>query len=349
VLIDVDVLSGSGRFPADRTRAASAQPAELETREAAPGAVLAAVEVTKAYGDRVAVDAVSLDLRAGECLGLLGPNGAGKTTTILMACGLLAPDSGTVTLGPHRLPATAPRARRLIGYVPQEIALYDDLTARENLRFFARLYGLDRRAGRERVGEMLDFVDLAGRADDRVATYSGGMKRRLNIAVALLHRPSVVLFDEPTVGVDPQSRNAILERLEQLRDDGVALLYSSHYMEEIERICTRIAIMDGGAILAEGTREQLLGRLGGESSRIRLDCSASPRDAVDEVSALRFVAGVQVQDRVLDVTAHDAPRALPLILAVLAGHDIAVDRLSVERPDLESAFLHLTGKALRDV
>ncbi len=201
--------------------------------------------------------------RAGEAYGLLGPNGAGKTTTISMLVGLLKPDTGTVVVGGADLSADPMAAKAKIGYVPQEIALYPDLTGRENLRFFCRLFGLPRRQVRGRVEEVLDLVGLADRADAKLDTYSGGMKRRINIGAALLHRPELLILDEPTVGVDPQSRKSILDGLERLVADGMALLYTSHYMEEVERICHRIAIVDHGSVVAEGTRHELVELVGG--------------------------------------------------------------------------------------
>lgn len=311
-------------------------------------AVLRAEGLVKRYGDRMAVDGVDLAIAPGECLGLLGPNGAGKTTTILMICGLLEPDRGRIALGAEGLSVRSPAARRSIGYVPQEIAVYDDLTARENLRFFAALYGLARRETRPRVEEVLDFVDLRGRADDRVGTFSGGMKRRLNIAIALLHRPALLVLDEPTVGVDPHSRNAMLDGLQRLRDDGLALLYSSHYMEEVERLADRVGVMDEGRLLVCGTRRELLERLEDGGRRIRLTCRPLPADAVRVLTALPGVTAVQATGDELDVLSEAPAGALPRILAALSGSGASVGALSVEEPDLETVFLHLTGKALRD-
>ncbi|MYS21703.1 ABC-2 type transport system ATP-binding protein [Streptomyces sp. DvalAA-14] len=311
--------------------------------------VLRIADVVKSYAGRTVVHGVSIEISAGECFGLLGPNGAGKTTTILTACGLLGPDSGEVTLGAERLPVALAAARRQIGYVPQDIALYDDLSGRENLIFFGNLYGLRRAALRKRIDEALDFVGLGDRGKDRVGTYSGGMKRRLNIAAALLHEPAVLILDEPTVGVDPQSRNAILEGLHELRVSGIAILYTSHYMDEIERICNRIGIMDEGRILAEGTREQLMKTLGAEVERVRLSCRGDASRAAAHLTALSCVVGVEVVDGALEVAVRGAAGSLPEVLTALARDGVDVTALSVDTPDLESVFLHLTGKALRDV
>jgi ABC-2 type transport system ATP-binding protein len=226
--------------------------------------ILRCERLSRRFGDRVAVDDVSFAITAGETYGLLGPNGAGKTTTISMVCGLLRRDAGTVHVGAVSIDDARGDAKRLIGYVPQEVALYGDLTAAENLRFFGRLYGLQRKALDERVHEVLELVDLADRAGDRVESFSGGMKRRLNIGAGLIHRPRLLVLDEPTAGVDPQSRHAILERVQALRAEGMAVLYTTHYMEEAERLCDRIAIIDRGRIVAEGTRLELLALAGQE-------------------------------------------------------------------------------------
>jgi len=228
--------------------------------DAAP--VLVCGGLVKRYGQRTAVDDVGFHIDPGERYGLLGPNGAGKTTTISMVCGLLRPDAGDIEVAGHHVDRHATRAKAAIGYVPQEIALYPDLTGRENLRFFARLYGLRGVHRDERVDACLELVGLAERADDRVDKYSGGMQRRLNIAAGLLHEPRLLVLDEPTVGVDPQSRNAILESIESLGTAGLAVLYTTHYMEEAERLCDRIGILDEGRLIAEGTRAELVDLMG---------------------------------------------------------------------------------------
>ena len=232
---------------------------------AAPGdaaPVLVCRGLLKRYDRRVAVDDVGFHILAGERYGLLGPNGAGKTTTISMVCGLLRPDAGDVTVAGARVDPGATAAKAAIGYVPQEIALYPDLTGRENLRFFARLYGLRGAVRDERVAACLDLVGLADRADERVDKYSGGMQRRLNIAAGLLHEPRLLVLDEPTVGVDPQSRNAILESVEALGQSGLAVLYTTHYMEEAQRLCDRIGILDEGKLIAEGSPQELFALMG---------------------------------------------------------------------------------------
>ena len=226
------------------------------------GPVLACEGLRKSYGERVAVDGVGFSIDRGETYGLLGPNGAGKTTTISMVCGLLDRDAGTVTVAGRPMAPGAIDAKAAIGLVPQEVALYDDLSAEENLEFFGRLQGLAGPLVHERVAEVLDLVGLADRARDHVGDYSGGMKRRANIAAGLLHHPQLLVLDEPTVGVDPQSRNAILESIEALGGEGLSVLYTTHYMEEAQRLCDRVGIIDEGRLVAEGTRRELVAQLG---------------------------------------------------------------------------------------
>ncbi len=214
--------------------------------------------LAKSFGDLRAVRELSFEVAPGETFGLLGPNGAGKTTTISMICGLLRPDAGSVTVDGISIRPGSTSGRELIGYVPQELALYPDLSGRDNLRFFGRLYGLRGAAARARIDETLEMVGLTDRADDRVDQYSGGMQRRLNIAAGMLHRPRLLILDEPTVGIDPQSRNAILEAVAALGESGMSVLYTTHYMEEAERLCRRVGIVDHGRLLACGTRRELV-------------------------------------------------------------------------------------------
>ncbi len=224
--------------------------------------MLSVAGLTRRFGDRVAVDRVSFEIFAGETYGLLGPNGAGKTTTISMVAGILAADAGTVSVDGRRLTPRAGEAKALIGLVPQDVALYGELSATENLRFFGRLQGMGGKPLERRIAEVLEIVGLADRANDRVDDYSGGMKRRANIAAGLLHRPRLLILDEPTVGVDPQSRNQILSSIEELGGAGLSVLYTTHYMEEAERLCDRIGIIDRGRLVAEGTQRELVARVG---------------------------------------------------------------------------------------
>src|ERR687895_2920507 len=224
--------------------------------------VLWCKDLRKRYKERLAVDGVGFEVGPGETYGLLGPNGAGKTTTISMICGLLARDGGEVTVAGASLDRDPGRVKAAIGYVPQDVALYPDLSGLENLRFWGRMHGLGGRDLAARVDATLEVVGLTERAGDKVAAYSGGMQRRLNIAAGLLHRPRLLVLDEPTVGVDPQSRNAILANVEALGGEGIAVLYTTHYMEEAERLCDRVGILDEGRLVAEGTRRELVERVG---------------------------------------------------------------------------------------
>ena len=314
---------------------------------AASPPVLRCTDLRKRFGERVAVDGVGFEIGRGETYGLLGPNGAGKTTSISMICGILTRDGGTVVVDGQPIGPGTTAAKAAIGFVPQDLAIYPDLTANENLAFFGRLYGM---AGRElsvRVGELLDVVGLADRAKDRTEGFSGGMKRRLNIAIGLLHRPKLLVLDEPTVGVDPQSRNAILESVEALGEEGMAVLYTTHYMEEAERLCDRVGIIDEGKIRAEGTRRELIALVG---QRDRVTLSATGNLAAGTTAA-RAIAGVEdatIRDGGIEIIVEEARRHLPALLEALADAGVSIRSVEVIEPDLEAVFLHLTGKALRD-
>jgi ABC-2 type transport system ATP-binding protein len=281
--------------------------------------VITLTDVHKAYGTTVAVDGLSLAVRRGEIFGLLGPNGAGKTTTVAMAVGVLQPDRGRVAIEGLGAPVE-PGVRAHIGVAPQSLALYDLLSGTENLRFFGEMYGIRGRALDARVGACLDFVGLADRAGDRVEAYSGGMKRRLNLAAALVHDPQLLLLDEPTVGVDPQSRNAIFDNIEALRRQGRTVIYTTHYMEEAERLCDRIAIIDHGRLLAIGTLDEIVAAHGGPPTLVVRGHAGETR--------------VQTSD--------------PLAELNRLAATTAVDDFHVDRPTLEQVFLHLTGRSLRD-
>jgi ABC-2 type transport system ATP-binding protein len=281
--------------------------------------MLTLTNVRKSFGRIVAVDGLSLSVRKGELFGLLGPNGAGKSTSVSLAVGLLAPDSGTVAIEGHGNPAR-PEVRRTIGVAPQQLALYDLLTGEENLRFFGEVYALSGAKLDERVKWCLDFVGLTDRKSDRAAGYSGGMKRRLNLAAAMLHDPELLLLDEPTVGVDPQSRNKIFESIEALHRDGRTIIYTTHYMEEAERLCDRIAIVDAGKPLALGTLNELLAAHGGPPTLM-----------------------VQTGGEVLR-----SQTANPLAELNRIAATATIDEFQMERPTLEQVFLRLTGRSLRD-
>lgn len=303
--------------------------------------------LVKRYGDRVAVNGVGFCVQEGEIFGLLGPNGAGKTTTISILATLLPPDGGQATIGGYDLVQETNRIKPLIGLVPQELALYPTLSAWDNLAFFGRIYGLRGMALKERIAAVLDLVGLRDRAGDAVRTFSGGMKRRLNIAAGLVHRPHVLFLDEPTVGVDPQSRNFIFEHIERLKAEGMTILYTTHYMEEAERLCDRVAIMDEGRILALDTTKRLIGLLGGGVIHVGLAADAV-EPLLPLILAMPHVQAASVQDGQLKIQTSDARPALLELIELCNARDVPIPSLEVLEPNLESVFLHLTGKRLRD-
>jgi ABC-2 type transport system ATP-binding protein len=309
--------------------------------------VLSVEGIEKRFGDIHAVRGVAFTIDPGETYGLLGPNGAGKTTSISIIAGLLDPDAGRVTVAGERLTTRSTEPKRAVGLVPQELALYPDLTARENLRFFGRLYDLSGDVLARRVDRVLEVVGLADRADDPAKEYSGGMKRRLNIGIGLLHEPLLLILDEPTVGVDPQSRNAILESVEALSGEGIAVLYTTHYMEEAERLCDRVGIIDDGEIKAEGDRRQLVSLIG-ERDRVVVEATGPSDGVVTALEALPGVTGATAAEGRYDLLVEQAASVLPSVFETMSRHHVTVTSLQVIEPDLEAVFLHLTGKALRD-
>jgi ABC-2 type transport system ATP-binding protein len=313
---------------------------------APPAAVLRATGISKRFGKRLAVDDVSFHIAEGETYGLLGPNGAGKTTSISMVCGILNRDAGEVIVHGQRLTPATTSAKAAIGYVPQDLAIYPDLSATENLRFFGRLYGMKGTELTERIAEVLEVIGLTDRAKDRTEKYSGGMKRRLNIGIGLLHRPKLLVLDEPTVGVDPQSRNAILESVEQLSAKGMAILYTTHYMEEAERLCDRVGIIDQGRVIAEGTRRELVA-LVGQLDKVMLTADGRLAEGAAAARAVGGVREATVQNDRIDVLATEARSILPRLLGSVTDAGVVVHAVEVIEPDLEAVFLHLTGKALR--
>ena len=327
----------------ERSREAVASRFVAPTREA----VLECRQLRKRFGELEAVRGISFRVGEGETYGLLGPNGAGKTTTISMICGLLDPDEGEIAVAGRPMTTRSVSAKAAIGYVPQELAIYPDLSARENLRFFARLYGLSPAEARTRVEEVLAVIGLLDRAREQTKTYSGGMQRRLNIGLGLLHRPRLLVLDEPTVGVDPQSRNAILESVEQLAAEGMAVLYTTHYMEEAERLCDRIGIVDLGELKAEGTRPELVA-LVGQHDRIQLEGAGDLEATVEACLAIEAVEAASVNDGGVQLLVEHARSILPEILRTVDRVGVSVKSVEVSEPNLEAVFLHLTGKALRD-
>ena len=303
--------------------------------------------VRRSFGDLVAVDDVSFEVRDGEILGLLGPNGAGKTTTLSMISGVLKPESGRVLVDGRDIWLEPIEVKRRLGVVPQEVAVYEDLTARDNLSFWGSLYGLSGSELKQRVDEGLTRVGLAERAGDRVRGFSGGMKRRLNLCMGLLHRPRFLLLDEPTVGIDPQARLNILEVIRGVAASGTTVLYTTHYMEEAQELCDRIAIIDHGRILTIGTLDELT-RLAGEAEVLRLAGSFSGSEARERLQAISGVRVMQAGDgsAMLSVAA-GGPGLLAVLPAVLAS-GLALDDVSIQRPNLQSVFISLTGRELRD-
>jgi ABC-2 type transport system ATP-binding protein len=309
--------------------------------------ILSCRDLHKSYGDRSAVNGVGFDIAVGETYGLLGPNGAGKTTTISMVCGLLERDRGEVRVGGEPLTTTTTAPKSAIGFVPQDIAIYPDLTGAENLNFFGKLYGLRGKELARRADEVLEIAGLTDRRDDRTDRYSGGMKRRLNIAIALLHRPRLLILDEPTVGVDPQSRNAILTSVEALSTEGMAVLYTTHYMEEAERLCDRVGIIDEGEIKAEGTRRELVSMLG-EHDRVSLAGHGELDRAAVKLAGMKEIDDASARDGGIELIVSNASALLPSILQTATEEGATVTGVEVVEPDLEAVFLRLTGKALRD-
>ena len=316
--------------------------------------ILEARNLVKKYGDFTAVKDVNLAIQEGEILGLLGPNGAGKTTIISMITGLLEPTSGRITVDGLDLQADTKTVKAKLGLVPQELALYPTLSARDNLDFFGSIYGLGGKQLRERVDAMLEMVELAGRAGEAIETYSGGMKRRVNIAAGLLHQPKVLLLDEPTVGVDPQSRNAIFEAVEALNRAGMTVIYTTHYMEEAQRLCHRVAIIDEGQIIALDTPTALIRSLGGGILVLGLeDPEAGPdlgrvQTVIDRVNELPAVKSTTRDDGHFKVETHRFQEALMAILDITNQLDVRITAMEKWEPNLESVFLHLTGKKLRE-
>jgi ABC-2 type transport system ATP-binding protein len=309
---------------------------------------LVADRLQKKFGATIAVAEVSFAAAPGEVLGLLGPNGAGKSTTISMLAGLMRPDGGSVHIDGIPLGSGADRTKRRLGLVTQEIALIDELPARMNLEFFGGLYGLAGRQLAGRIAAVLELTSLGDRAGDAPKEFSGGMRRRLNIACALLHEPQILLLDEPTVGVDPQSRNAIFDTIEALAGAGRTMVYTTHYMEEVERLCDRVVIIDHGRVLADDTLTGLLSSAP-VSNTLKLKYDVSPDGAaLEEIKNLPGVIRVDLAGPELSVSATDLGTAAPRVLERLAARGFSCQELTSRRANLEDVFLALTGRTLRD-
>ena len=301
----------------------------------------------KNFGELKAVQGVNFTAQRGEIFSLLGPNGAGKSTTISMLSGLLQPSEGEARIMGHSIRSDSQAALAALGVVPQDIALYPDLSARENLDFWGKMYGLRGAPLRQRVDEVLDIIGLTDRQKGRVGTFSGGMKRRVNIGVALLHKPQVVIMDEPTVGIDPQSRRHILDNVKELNQQGMTVLYTTHYMEEAAELSQHIAILDHGKVIACGTHAELI-TLVGELDRLVLTLNT---EADQIIESLRMVEGVRKADRqagTLILLVDDSNLVLPKLFEAAARSRARITSVEIHEPNLEAVFLHLTGRALRD-
>ncbi len=301
----------------------------------------------KAFGERQAVQGISFSVEKGEIFSLLGPNGAGKTTTISMLSCLLRPDEGDALVMGHSIRTDPLGVKACLGVVPQEIALYEDMSARENLTFWGKMYGLRGATLRKRVDEVLEILGLTDRAKEYIKKYSGGMKRRVNIGVALLHKPQVIYMDEPTVGIDPQSRRNILDSVVALKGQGMTVLYTTHYMEEAQELSDHIAIMDNGKMIASGTHAGLV-QIVGELDRITVTTNAESARVMEAWKAVQGVKRVSAEDGTLLILADDSNRVLPRLFESAAANAVRITSVAIQEPNLEAVFLHLTGKALRD-
>jgi ABC-2 type transport system ATP-binding protein len=311
--------------------------------------ILQALGLKKKFGETESVKGVSFEIETGETFSLLGPNGAGKTTTISMLSGLLPPTSGDAIIAGHSVRTDSLRVRQLIGVVPQEIALYDDLTAHENLVFWGRMYGLGSARLKRRITEVLEQIGLADRAKDRIKTYSGGMKRRVNIGVGLLHEPKLLFMDEPTVGIDPQSRRAILDTVKALNQQGMTVLYTTHYMEEAAELSHRVGIIDHGRMIALGTQEELTRQVGqGESLHLHVGEDQSAERLAEALRGTPEVQLASALDHTVIATVVSAAAALGPVVGVANAVGFKLRGVEISEPNLESVFLHLTGRALRD-
>ncbi len=305
------------------------------------------IDLRKSFGENHAVQGVSFEVSQGEIFSLLGPNGAGKTTTISILSCLLRPDDGDARIMGHSIRSEQSGVKSALGVVPQDIALYEDLTARENLTFWGKMYNLRGSKLKSRVDEVLDVIGLRDRAGERVGKYSGGMKRRVNIGVALLHKPKVIYMDEPTVGIDPQSRRNILDSVVRLKDEGMTVLYTTHYMEEAQELSDHIGIMDHGRLIACGTNDELV-TLVGQQTRIDLTLNAHVESVMSAWQGIEGVSQVLAEDGVVTALVNDSNLVLPHLFEAAARLSARITSVDIREPNLEAVFLHLTGRALRD-
>jgi ABC-2 type transport system ATP-binding protein len=299
------------------------------------------------FGEIHAVDNISFEVQQGEIFSLLGPNGAGKSTTISMLSCLLRPTQGDAWVMSHSILDDPAGVKESIGVVPQEIALYEDLSARENLAFWGKMYGLRGSALDRRIDEVLGLIGLTDRQKGRVGKFSGGMKRRVNIGVALLHTPDVIIMDEPTVGIDPQSRRHILDGVKELNQQGVTVLYTTHYMEEAQELSDHIAIMDQGQIIARGTHHELV-QIVGEQDRIDLGLTSTASPVLEQWRLIEGVSKVSAEDSTATLLVDDSNLILPQLFETANAAGVRISSVEIQEPNLETVFLHLTGRALRD-
>ncbi len=311
--------------------------------------ILDAQNLVKKYGDFTAVNGVSFDIQEGEVFSLLGPNGAGKTTTISMLSTLYAPTSGDAIIAGHSITKEPMAVKRVIGVVPQELALYEDLTARENLLFWGQMYGLSGKPLHSRIDEVLGQIGLTDKAHNRVRTYSGGMKRRVNIGVGLLHKPRLLFMDEPTVGIDPQSRRAILDTVKDLNQQGMTVLYTTHYMEEAEELSDRVGIIDHGELIALGTQKELTQQVGQtETLILHISEQDDAERLADSLKGIKDVLEANVTDHEVSIITPEAEDVLAPVISKANECSIKIRSVDIREPNLEAVFLHLTGRALRD-
>jgi ABC-2 type transport system ATP-binding protein len=312
-------------------------------------AILEVHNLVKSYGDIQAVKGISFSMEQGEIFSLLGPNGAGKTTTISMLSTLFPPTRGDALLGGHSVTKEAMAVRRMIGVVPQELALYEDLTARENLSFWGQMEGMAGETLKRRIAAVLEQIGLTDKADQRVKTYSGGMKRRVNIGIGLLHNPCLLFMDEPTVGIDPQSRRAILDMVKAMNGQGMSVLYTTHYMEEAQELSNRVGVMDHGELIALGTLQELTRQVGArETLRLHVGEDADASRLAEAVRTLPGVIQARATDHQAIVIVPSVEEALPAVVSKANEVGVKIRSLDIEEPNLEAVFLHLTGRALRD-
>jgi len=311
--------------------------------------ILEVQNLVKKYGDFTAVKGISFEINEGEIFSLLGPNGAGKTTSISMLSTLYAPTSGDALIAGHSIVKDPMQVRNAIGVVPQDLALYEDLTARENLMFWGQMYNLSGKALKNRVDEVLNQIGLMDKAKDRVKTYSGGMKRRVNIGVGLLHKPRLLFMDEPTVGIDPQSRRAILDTVKDLNKQGMTVLYTTHYMEEAEELSNRVGIIDHGEMIAIGTQKELTKQVG-ETETLILHISENddPQALVTAFKGIKEVLEANVIDHEISIITPSAKDVLASVVTKANERGIKIHSIDIREPNLEAVFLHHTGRALRD-